>query len=88
VGNHFEWTGSASTMKKYYYLPAPACCTAGGQAGAGGARVAMRVGNGSGTTGLSWLLSDHLGSTAITVNSAGTSEVGELRYYAYGSGAP
>jgi RHS repeat-associated protein len=57
-------------MKKYYY--------------AGGARVAMRQGSGSGTTGLSWLLSDHLGSTAITVNSAGTAEVGELRYYAYG----
>jgi hypothetical protein len=28
VGNHFEWTGSTSTMKKYYY--------------ADGARVAMR----------------------------------------------
>jgi RHS repeat-associated protein len=40
VGNYFEWTGSTSTMKKYYYLPAPACCQAGGQA-----RVAMRVGS-------------------------------------------
>jgi RHS repeat-associated protein len=30
VGNHFEWTGSTSTMKKYYY--------------AGGQRVAMRTG--------------------------------------------
>jgi len=56
VGNHFEWTGSASTMKKYYY--------------AGGARVAMRQGSST----LYWLLSDHLGSTAITVDSAGTAE--------------
>jgi hypothetical protein len=30
VGNHFEWTGSTSTMKKYYY--------------AGGTRVAVRTG--------------------------------------------
>jgi RHS repeat-associated protein len=70
VGNHFEWTGSTSTMKKYYY--------------ANGQRIAMRVGNGSGTTGLNYLLSDHLGSTAITVNGEGTTEVGELRYYPYG----
>jgi hypothetical protein len=46
---------------------------------AGGARLAMRE---AGT--LYYLLTDHLGSTAITINSAGTSEVGELRYYAYG----
>jgi hypothetical protein len=31
VGAHFEWTGSTSTMIKYYY--------------AGGQRVAMRVGS-------------------------------------------
>jgi len=31
IGNHFEWTGSTSTMVKYYY--------------AGGVRVAMRVGS-------------------------------------------
>jgi YD repeat-containing protein len=30
------------------------------------------------------LLNDHLGSTAITVNGEGTTEVGELRYYPYG----
>jgi hypothetical protein len=24
VGGYFEWTGSATTMKKYYYLPAQA----------------------------------------------------------------
>jgi YD repeat-containing protein len=30
VGSHFEWTGSVSTMKRYYY--------------AGGSRVAMRTG--------------------------------------------
>ena len=60
VGNHFEWTGSTSTMIKYYY--------------ASGTRVAMRKGN-PGT--VYWLLGDHLGSTAITVN--GTTESGELR---------
>jgi RHS repeat-associated protein len=64
VGNHFEWTGSTSTMKKYYY--------------ADGARVAMREGS-----TLYYILTDHLGSTAITANSDGTAEVGELRYYAY-----
>jgi RHS repeat-associated protein len=46
---------------------------------AGGARVAMREGS-----TLYYILTDHLGSTAITVNSDGTAEVGELRYYAYG----
>ncbi len=46
---------------------------------AGGARVAM---NRDGV--VYYLLSDHLGSTTITINSAGTAEVGELRYYAYG----
>ncbi len=33
IGNHFEWTGSAATMVKYYY--------------AGGQRVAMRKGTGA-----------------------------------------
>jgi RHS repeat-associated protein len=32
---------------------------------------------------VSWLLGDHLGSTAVTANSAG-SKTGELRYYAFG----
>ena len=31
AGNHFEWTGSTSKMKKYYY--------------AGGQRVAVRTGS-------------------------------------------
>jgi RHS repeat-associated protein len=65
VGNHFEWTGSTTTMKKYYY--------------AGGARVAMR----EGSNVLYYILTDHLGSTAITVSNGG-SEYGELRYYPYG----
>jgi hypothetical protein len=92
VGNYFEWTGSTSMMKKYY-LPAPACCKAGRQAGAGSARVAMRVGNGSGTTGLSWLLSDHgdpadrLGSTSLATTASGA-EVTDSRtlYYPCGQG--
>ncbi|NUQ36893.1 MAG: RHS repeat-associated core domain-containing protein, partial [Caldilineales bacterium] len=41
-------------------------------------RVAERVG---GT--LYWLLTDHLGSTAVTTNASG-GNVAELRYYAYG----
>jgi RHS repeat-associated protein len=45
---------------------------------ANGQRIAMRVG---GT--LYWLLTDHLGSTAITANSSG-SRVAELRYRAWG----
>jgi hypothetical protein len=45
---------------------------------AGNQRVAMK----SGTT-LYWLLSDHLGGTAITVS--GTTESGETRYYPFGT---
>jgi RHS repeat-associated protein len=52
IGNYFEWSGSSTTMKKYYY--------------AGSTRVAMR----SGST-LTYLLSDHLGSTSVTANSSG-----------------
>ena len=46
---------------------------------ANGQRIAMRVGS----TTRYYLLTDHLGSTAITANSSGT-RVAELRYYAYG----
>jgi len=45
---------------------------------AGGKRVALRSG---GT--LFWLLSDHLGSTAVTLS--GTTEAGEVRYRAFGA---
>jgi RHS repeat-associated protein len=45
---------------------------------AGGKRVALRSG---GT--LYWLLSDHLGSTAVTLS--GTTEAGEVRYRAFGA---
>ncbi len=44
-----------------------------------GQRVAMRV-NGT----LYWLLTDHLSSTAVTLDSAGN-RVTELRYYPYGN---
>ena len=64
LGNYFEWTGSTSTMKKYYY--------------AGSTRVAVM----SGAT-LSYLLGDHLGSTAYTINT-GAIKTGELRYKAWG----
>ncbi len=60
VGDYFEWTGSTSTMVKYYY--------------AGGRRVAMRVGSST----VYYLLTDHLGSTAVTTD-AGGNRVTELR---------
>ncbi len=69
IGDYFEWSGSTSTMVKYYY--------------AGTTRVAMRTGSGTGTSGLNWLLSDHLGSTSITANSSGN-KVAELRNKAWG----
>ena len=73
VGAHFEWTGSTSTMVKYYY--------------AGSQRVAMRVGSGTTNTTLKWLVGDHLGSTSVTADYAGTlisrtlyKPWGEVRY--------
>ncbi len=77
IGAAFEWTGSTSTMKRYYY--------------SGSVRIAVRVGNGSGTTGLSWLLGDdpsrslriNLGSTSLTVSVTAV-KTGELRYKPYG----
>jgi YD repeat-containing protein len=55
VGNHFEWTGSTSTMKRYYYT--------------GGVRVAVWVVTTQ--NNLYFLLGDHLGSTSITAASSG-----------------
>ena len=69
IGNYFEWTGSTSTMKKYYY--------------AGTIRIAMRTGTGSGETGLKWLLVDHLGSTSVVVNADGSFNSMQL-YKAWG----
>jgi RHS repeat-associated protein len=69
VGNYFEWSGSTSTMVKYYY--------------AGGTRVAMRTGAGSGTTGLQWLFGDHLGSSSRIANADGT-PYSETRYKPWG----
>jgi RHS repeat-associated protein len=69
IGASFEWSGSTSTMKRYYY--------------SGSVRIAVRVGNGSGTAGLSWLLGDHLGSTSLTVDMS-AARTGELRYKPYG----
>ena len=69
IGNYYDWTGSTSTMKSYHYH--------------GSTRVAVRDGNGTGTTGLSWLLADHLGSTTLTTNAIGT-KTAEVRYKAWG----
>ena len=49
VGNYYEQTGTAST--KYYY--------------AGSQRIALRRSGYASDNGLFWLLTDHLGSTAI-----------------------
>ncbi len=61
IGAYFEWTGSTSTMKKYY--------------NAGGARVAMRTGSSTLNFILSdhpSLRSGHVyGSTSVTTDSNG-----------------
>jgi len=67
VGSYYEQTGAGST--KYYY--------------AGSQRIALRRSSYASDNGLFWLLTDHLGSTAITANSNGT-RVAELRYKAWG----
>jgi len=65
----FEWTGSTSTMKKYYY--------------ANSTRIAMRTGSSTINYLLvdhPWqLLGTGLGSTSITANSSGT-KAAEIRY--------
>ncbi len=70
LGNYYEWDASASTPTKYYY--------------AGAERVAMRTGTGTGTSGLKWLIDDHLGSTAITADGATGAKLSELRYKPWG----
>ena len=70
LGNYYEWDASSSTPTKYYY--------------AGAERVAMRIGTGSGTTGLKWLVDDQLGSTAITADGATGAKLSELRYKPWG----
>ncbi|MBI5842739.1 MAG: RHS repeat-associated core domain-containing protein [Chloroflexi bacterium] len=68
VGSYYEVTGS--TVTKYYF--------------AGSTRVAMRTDDDStpGTT-LDFLLSDHLGSTSLTLNASG-SVISEMRYKPWG----
>jgi RHS repeat-associated protein len=73
IGNYFEWTGSTSTMVKYYY--------------AGSTRIAMRTGTGSGTTGLLWLFGDHLGSTSAVANADGSAGPTQL-YKPWGEKRP
>jgi RHS repeat-associated protein len=72
VGAHYEVTGS--TVTKYYY--------------AGSQRIAMRSGTwdfSNPVTGtLNFLLGDHLGSTSLTTDAAGTI-VSEIRYKAWGT---
>jgi RHS repeat-associated protein len=70
VGDYFEWNGSAETATRYYY--------------AGGTRVAMRNGIGTGTNGLVYLLSDHLGSTSLTADPLDGDKLSELIYKAWG----
>ena len=67
VGNYYEQTGAGST--KYYY--------------AGSQRIALRRSGYISDNGLFWLLTDHLGSTAITAYSSGGKKA-ELRYKAWG----
>ena len=50
---------------------------------AGGSLIAMRVVTSTGGNTLYYFATDHLGSTSVTLDSAGN-VVSELRYYAYG----
>ena len=74
VGSYYEEIGSVGTQQhivtKYYY--------------AGSTRVAMRTDDDAtpGTT-LNFLLSDHLGSTSLTLNANGN-VISELRYKPWG----
>ena len=69
VGGYFEWMGSKSTMMRYYT--------------AGGMRLALRVGDGTGSSGLSYLFGDHLGSTSVTYRISDTLTTRQL-YKAWG----
>ncbi len=44
----------------------------------------MRVGTGTGATGLKWLLGDHLGSTSLTADGAAGTKLTELKYRPWG----
>ena len=69
VGAHFEFNDTTNEVTKYYF--------------AGGARVAMRKYIVPETNTLTYLLSDHLGSTSIVTDDTGTL-VTETRYKAWG----
>jgi RHS repeat-associated protein len=77
LGAFFEWTGSTSSMKRYYGVYPER------SEWAGSIRIAIRIGNGTGVTGLSWLFGDHLGSTSLAVDMS-ASRTGEHRYRPYG----
>jgi len=52
---------------------------------AGSQRIAVRVGNtASGTTALTWLLSDHLGSTTKVIRASDYATISETRYKPFG----
>jgi hypothetical protein len=66
INNYFKWSGSTTTMVSYYYE--------------GTYRVSMRTGTGV-TSTLRYLLSDHLGSTTVTLDSSGN-VLSKLRFKA------
>jgi RHS repeat-associated protein len=70
IGDYFEWNENSGTMVKYYY--------------AGSERIAMREGTGTLTTGLKWLLGDHLGSTSLSAQGSDGAKLSELRYKPFG----
>ena len=76
VGNHYEVQGGTMRGAR------PCAPTAGAQ------RVAMREKVGDNPATLYFLLTDHLGSTAITANGATGAWVGEVRYKAWGEERP
>ena len=70
LGQWYEQNVNTGAVTTYYY--------------AAGQRVALRVTQSGGASTVSYPLADHLGSTAITLDSSGT-KIAELRYQPYGS---
>ncbi len=76
VGSHYEKKvcGSQQNERKYYF--------------AGATRIAMLAPQGCSTSlrkngTVTWLLTDHLGSTSVTADASGN-KVAEMRYSAWG----
>lgn len=50
--------------------------------------MVIKAGSGTGVTGLSWLLGDHLGSTSIMTDGASEAKLSKLHYKPWGEKSP